>query len=170
MWSFPVHSLICLMTNKKKYSYTRIKFEVVMWLNVSIVVLWYVVLWQIPEYGRNLLPVCSFLHLIPLNDGGCKSTTQCGMLLQKAVYVLATRVFNKWMVIYSNMIIETSIISKYIFIHEIRSDLCNVLLHCGHNHRLWSNSAFWLYITSQDLPWLHHTAGLLHTKHVQSIL
>jgi hypothetical protein len=39
------------------------------------------------------------------------------------------------MAIYSNMIIETSMISKYdIFIHEIRSNLYNVLLHCGQYH------------------------------------
>ena len=147
-----------------------------MTVNVNIVALWDVVLWQIPVFGRNLLPVCSFLHLIPLKDGGCKSTPPCGIKFQNAVSLSARSNYKRylsvltlWMAIYSNMIIETSMISKYIFIHEIRSDLCNVLLHCGQYCRLWSTGAFILYFTSQNLPWLHHTAGL-HTEHVQSIL
>ena len=157
----------CLKTNKK---YLYIKFEVVyVTVSVNIVVLWDDVMWQIPVFGRNLLPVCSFLHLIPLKDGGCKCTTPCGVTLQKALSLSVRSLFNRWMAIYSNMIIETSVISKYIFIHKIRSNLCNVLLHCGQYHRFWSTSSFILDFTSQDLPWLHHTAGL-HTKHVQSIL
>jgi hypothetical protein len=60
-----------------------IKFEVV-YVTMNVV-MWYVVLWLVPVFGRNLLPVCSFLHCIPLNNGACKSTTQYGMLFQKAV-------------------------------------------------------------------------------------
>jgi len=41
------------------------------------------------------------------------------------------------------------------------------VLHCRQYCRLWSTGAFTLYFTSQDLPWLHHTAEL-HTKHIQS--
>ena len=161
-------SQLCLETNKK-YSHT--KFEVVyVTVNVNIVVLWDVVLWQIPVFGRNLLPMCSFLHIIPLKDGGCKCTTSYGMTFLKALSLSARSLFNKWMARYSNMIIETSMVSKYdMFIHEIRSNLYNVLLHCGQYRRLWSTGAFILYITSQDLSWLHRTAGL-HTKHIQSIL
>lgn len=165
-WSCPVHSLNCVFRQTRC---THIKFEVVyVAVNVNIVVLWDV-LWQIPVFGRNLLPVCSFLHIIPPEDGGCKSTTPCGMTFQKALSLSARSLFNKQMAIYSNMIIETSMISKYdIFIHDIRSNHCNVLLHRGQYHRLWSTGAFILYFTSQDLPWLTshcratHQTGSFH--------
>jgi hypothetical protein len=146
MWSYPVHSLNCVLRKMGRNTNTcNLRWFAWLWiLMLSSYGMWHV--WrQIQVVGRNLLPVCSFLHPISLKDGDCRSYWSTGsnpshhvawhsrrLYLYQQEVLTNTCLFNKWMAVFSNTIVETNMISKYdSFIHEIRGDSCSVLLQCA---------------------------------------